>query len=81
MKLQNLKTQKSENSSKVVPFIKNLPEKYKNCPSDLMWAVDLDMYQDSEEFQSWIEPIKQSANASVKSWAREKQKSQFKIIK
>jgi hypothetical protein len=46
-----------------------------------MWAIDLDMNQDTESFQSWIQPIKMNADASTKSWAREKQKSQFKLIK
>ena len=81
MKLQNSKNPKTINSSNVVPLIKNLPEKYKDCPPDLMWAIELDMNQDTEEFQSWIQPIKKAADDSVKNWAREKQRSQFKLIK
>ncbi|MFN8791287.1 MAG: hypothetical protein ACK5Y2_07520 [Bdellovibrionales bacterium] len=77
MKLQNTKNLSSKNSSNVIPLIKNLPKKYKDCPPDLMWAIDLDMNQDTESFQSWIQPIKMNADASTKSWAREKQKSQY----
>lgn len=75
MKPQNSQTQK------IIPLIKNVPEKYKDCPADLLWAVQLDMNQDTNEFQNWIAPIKAQAEAKTRTWARETQKSKFKLIK
>ena len=71
----------NQNNQNIVPMLKNVPEKYKNCPPDLMWAIDLDMNQDSKEFQDWISPVKKIANENTQAWVRENKKSKFKIVK
>ncbi len=80
-KPQKLKKQTVHN---VVPLALNVPEKYKNCPPDLVWAIPLDMHQDTPEFKAWMDPIIKQAKAEAEAEAHEErkiiQKSKLRLV-
>jgi hypothetical protein len=77
------KPQKFEKQSvhNVVPLITNVPEEYKNCPPDLVWAIPLAMNQETPEFKAWMGEIEKRAEASLKAEMREDQKRKMKLLK
>ncbi len=57
-----------------------IPEKYNNCPPDLVWAIPLAMAQETPEARAEFERLNEESKTRVKARFRAKFKSSLKVI-